>query len=62
MRTFDEAEKRRGFVTIIPPLKAGPMTSEEEEERDGGAGDPGAYSCACGFDYECRDCWRGGTV
>ena len=30
--TFNEADKRRGFVTIISPLKAGPKASPEEEK------------------------------
>ncbi|KAL5340227.1 RmlC-like cupin domain-containing protein [Aspergillus crustosus] len=31
-KTFDEAEKRKGFVTILSPLKAGPDASAKEEE------------------------------
>lgn len=32
-RTFEEADKRREFVTIISPLKAGPKATAEEEEK-----------------------------
>lgn len=32
-RTFDEADKRKGFVPIISPLKAGPAATAEEEEK-----------------------------
>ena len=30
--SFDEEAKRKGFVTIISPLKAGPRASSEEEK------------------------------
>lgn len=32
-RTFEEADKRRGFVTIISPLRAGSEAAAEEEEK-----------------------------
>lgn len=32
-RTFDEAEKRKGFVPILSPLRAGPEASPKEEEE-----------------------------
>lgn len=32
-RTFEEADKRRGFVAIVSPLRAGPEATAEEEEK-----------------------------